>query len=244
MNRFFLFGKTDQGLCRKKNEDTILVNEDKEFCLVADGIGGTAAGDIASRIFAETAQEIFSIIQNSEDGESDRVQKTFQIANDRILEYAESTAGCEGMGCTAELLAFHDNCFILGHMGDSRTYRLRKGTLKQLTTDHSLVQEQLTQGLITQEEAVRHSFKNVILRAVGIKKNPALDILKGTIFPGDLFLLCSDGLTDMVADDLIKKHLEKSSSDIRTKTENLINEANAGGGKDNISVVLAQITGL
>ncbi len=221
-----------------------MVNEDKGFCLVADGIGGTAAGDIASRIFAETARDVFSMTQNSEDRDSDQVQKTFQIANDRILKYAESNPACQGMGCTAELLAFHDNGFVLGHMGDSRTYRLRKGVFKQLTADHSLVQEQLTQGLITREEAARHSFKNIILRAVGIKKNPALDILKGNIFPDDLFLLCSDGLTDMIADDLIKKHLEESGSDLQKKTEHLINEANAGGGRDNISVVLAQITGL
>jgi len=130
--------------------------------------------------------------------------------------------------------------FILGHIGDSRTYRLRRGELKQLTTDHSLVQEQLDQGLITQEEADHHSFKNIILRAVGIKKNPALDILRGNVFSGDLFLLCSDGLTDMVGEDVIKAHLV-SRTDITDKVDRLIQEANAKGGKDNISVVMAKI---
>lgn len=241
MNKILLFGKTDQGLYRKKNEDTILTNEDKRFCLVADGIGGTAAGDIASRIFAETAQEIFSLGHTSRNGESEQIQKTFQLANDRILKYAEGHPGCEGMGCTAELLAFNNTGFVLGHMGDSRTYRLRKGNLKQLTTDHSLVQEQLDQGLITLEEALTHPFKNMISRAVGIKKDPALDVLKGNIFGGDLFLLCSDGLTDMIGANLIQKHLS-SAADIHEKAESLINSANACGGKDNISVVLAQIT--
>ena len=240
MSSFSLFGKTDLGLHRKKNEDTVLVNEEKGFCLVADGIGGAAAGDIASRLFASTAQEVFSMKQNTDNMNSERIQQTFQMANDRILKHAENNPSCDGMGCTAELLAFCDNRFVLGHMGDSRAYRLRKGTLKQLTTDHSLVQEQLSQGLITREEAADHAFKNVILRAVGIKKNPALDILSGNTFPGDLFLLCSDGLTDMVEESLIKKHLD-SRADIREKVDHLIQEANANGGKDNISVVLAEI---
>ena len=240
MSRYFLFGKTDQGLHRKKNEDTILVNEDKGFCLVADGIGGAAAGDVASQLFARTAQEVFSMKQNTDNMDSERVKKSFQMANDRILKHVENNPAYQGMGCTAELLALSDNRFVLGHMGDSRAYRLRKGNLKQLTTDHSLVQEQLAQGLITKEEAANHTFKNVILRAVGIKKNPSLDILSGNTFSGDFFLLCSDGLTDMIEDSLIKKLLD-SRTDIREKVNNLIQEANAFGGKDNISVVLAEI---
>ncbi len=167
------------------------------------------------------------------------VQQTFLTANDRILDYAEQNPDCKGMGCTAELLAFTNSRFILGHIGDSRTYRLRNGELKQLTTDHSLVQEQLDQGLITQEEASHHSFKNIILRAVGIKKNPALDILRGKILPGDLFLLCSDGLTDMVEDHVITAHLIEGAS-IKESVNHLISEANTNGGKDNISVVMAE----
>lgn len=240
MGRFFLFGKTDKGLRRNKNEDTILINEEKGFCLVADGIGGTAAGDIASQMFARTAQQVFSGRQDRDDRGSEWIQKTFQVANDDILTYAENTPDCQGMGCTAELLTLNDNQFVLGHMGDSRTYRLRRGNLKQLTTDHSLVQEQLEQGLITPEEAVNHAYKNVILRAVGIKKNPALDILRGNLFPGDLFLLCSDGLTDMVEDSLIQDRLA-SGAGIQEKVDTLIRDANAHGGKDNISVVLAEI---
>lgn len=240
MNRYVLYGKTDQGLRRKKNEDTILINEEKGFCLVADGIGGTAAGDVASQLFARTAQDVFTRGSCRDDAASERIKKTFQEANDGILRYAKENPACEGMGCTAELLALTDNRFVLGHMGDSRAYRLRRGDLKQLTTDHSLVQEQLDQGLITREEAVTHSLKNVILRAVGIKKNPALDLLKGNIFTGDIFLLCSDGLTDMVEDPLMKKYLV-STTDIQKKAEDLVQEANAHGGKDNISVVLAQI---
>jgi protein phosphatase len=144
------------------------------------------------------------------------------------------------MGCTAELLLFTRHSFVLGHMGDSRTYRLRRGNLKQITTDHSLVQEQLDQGMITKEEALHHAYKNVILRAVGIKKNPALDLLSGKIFPEDLFLLCSDGLSDMVDNGMIQKILA-SSTGLGEKGEALVQQANANGGKDNISVVLARV---
>jgi protein phosphatase len=144
------------------------------------------------------------------------------------------------MGCTAEMLVLNDDRFMLGHIGDSRTYRLRDGEIKQLTLDHTLVKQQLDQGLITQEEAKHHSFKNVILRAVGIQQNPSLDVLRGNVYPGDMFLLCSDGLTDMVEDDFIKNHLI-SEKGIREKVDGLIQEANARGGKDNISAILVQI---
>ncbi len=240
MTKFFLFGKTDKGLHRKNNEDTILINEDTGFCLVADGIGGAAAGEIASNIFAMTAEKVFSKRKNNYDKISELVQQTFQIANDSILNYADRNPKYKGMGCTAELLALTATRFVLGHMGDSRTYRLRNGSLKRLTSDHSLVQDQLDHGMITEDEAAHHSFKNVILRAVGIKKNPELDILKGKIVPGDLFLLCSDGLTDMINDSLVKQYLS-SGTDIKEKVDNLIHAANANGGKDNISVVLADI---
>ncbi|WP_022665704.1 Stp1/IreP family PP2C-type Ser/Thr phosphatase [Desulfospira joergensenii] len=240
MKNFLLSGRTDLGQRRKRNEDTIFMDPDRGFCLVADGIGGTAAGHIASQLFADSARNLFSAMPETEDEKYERVQKIFLNANDAILDYAGTHAGCEGMGCTAELLVLAGKRFILGHIGDSRTYRFRSKELKQLTKDHSLVQEQLDQGLITPEEAAHHSFKNVILRAVGIKKNPALDVLRGNLFSGDIFLLCSDGLTDMVSDDAIKTLLG-SKADLEEKVNRLVQEANANGGKDNISVVLAQI---
>ena len=125
-------------------------------------------------------------------------------------------------------------------MGDSRSFRLRNSSFKQLTTDHSLVQEQLDQGLISPEEAKAHSYKNVILRAVGIEEHPRLDIIKGKVYPGDLFLLCSDGLTDMVSPDHIQS-LVSSPGTLEAKTAALVQEAKANGGRDNITVVLAEI---
>ncbi len=144
------------------------------------------------------------------------------------------------MGCTAELLAFYDGGFILGHIGDSRTYRFRRRQLEQLTEDHTLVQQQVNEGLISSENVRHHPLRNVILRAVGLKKELALDVLRGKTATGDLFLLCSDGLTDMVEDDQILEIL-LSDFDIHRKTEKLIEMAKAGGGHDNITVVLTAI---
>jgi protein phosphatase len=235
-----MYGKTDQGLRRLNNEDTILVDENQGICLVADGIGGNAGGEIASRLFSQTAENAFSGVPFQEELRYQILQKVFADANETIFNYAQSHPGCDGMGCTAEMLVLNDDRFMLGHIGDSRTYRLRDGEIKQLTLDHTLVKQQLDQGLITQEEAKHHSFKNVILRAVGIQQNPSLDVLRGNVYPGDMFLLCSDGLTDMVEDDFIKNHLI-SEKGIREKVDGLIQEANARGGKDNISAILVQI---
>jgi PPM family protein phosphatase len=144
------------------------------------------------------------------------------------------------MGCTAELLAFSGDKFILGHMGDSRTYRYKNGQLKQLSLDHSLVQDQLDRGLITPEEARKHTMKNVILRAVGVDETPSLDLVRGNLSAGDLFLLCSDGLTDMVEDSDILTVLA-STSKLPGKAEQLVELAKTGGGRDNITVVLIEI---
>lgn len=234
-------GMTDIGLQRERNEDAFIISPELDFCLAADGMGGAAAGEIASRIFAETTLEIFSRDTNRSEREIlYRVQKAFSSANEKILEHVVENPSHKGMGCTAELLAFYDGGFILGHIGDSRTYRFRRGQLEQLTDDHTLVQQQVNEGLITPENVRHHPLRNVILRAVGLKKELALDVLRGKTATGDLFLLCSDGLTDMVEDDQIWEIL-LSDFDIHRKTEKLIEIAKAAGGHDNITVVLTAI---
>ncbi len=241
MAKIDLIGKTDIGLVRPNNEDTFVVNSASGYCLVADGMGGAAAGETASRIFAQTADEVFSgRIPGNETEVVDNVQTTFRQANDRILAHAAEYPEHQGLGCTAELLAFTGSGFVIGHMGDSRTYRFRGNTLKQLTKDHSLVQDQLDQGLITEDQARTHSMRNVILRAVGVRPSPALDTLRGPVFTGDLFLLCSDGLTDMVDDEEICQVLGMNG-DLSIKSEHLIEMAKKAGGKDNVTVVLAAI---
>jgi protein phosphatase len=234
-------GMTDIGLQRERNEDAFVISPELDFCLAADGMGGAAAGEFASRIFAETTLEIFS--RNTNRSEKEilyRVQKAFSSANEKILEHVIENSSHEGMGCTAELLAFYDGGFILGHIGDSRTYRFRRGQLEQLTEDHTLVQQQVNEGLISSENVRHHPLRNVILRAVGLRKELALDVLRGRTASGDLFLLCSDGLTDMVEDDQIWEIL-LCDIDINQKTEKLIEMAKAAGGHDNITVVLSAI---
>lgn len=236
-----LSGMTDIGLQRGRNEDAFVISPELDFCLAADGMGGAAAGEIASRIFAETTLEIFS--RNTNRSEKEllyRVQKAFSSANEKILEHVIQNPSHKGMGCTAELLAFYDEGFIIGHMGDSRTYRFRREQLEQLTEDHTLVQQQVDEGLISSENVRHHPLRNVILRAVGLKKELVLDVLRGKTASGDLFLLCSDGLTDMVEDDQILEIL-LSDIDIHRKTEKLIEMAKAAGGHDNITVVLTAI---
>lgn len=241
MKKINCYGKSDTGLFRQNNEDTFVVDPDSGFCLVADGMGGAAAGELASRIFAEAAREVFLDYKNpSGEKALENIQNTFRLANQNILDHVSQNPDHAGMGCTAELIAFFDGGFILGHMGDSRTYLVRKGLLKQLTKDHSFVQSQIDQGMLTRQQARNHSLRNVILRAVGTEKNLALDTRRGQLYPGDLFLLCSDGLTDMIDDDVIGRILTSAETLVH-KTEKLIELANFAGGKDNITVVLSEI---
>jgi protein phosphatase len=242
MPQNILCGQTDIGLKRENNEDVFLLNSELDFCLTADGMGGAAAGELASKIFADSAQEIFEgHTDRSQKEVLYRVQKTFQVANQKILEHVDQNTSHKGMGCTAELLAFSDEGFILGHMGDSRTYRLRKGKFEQLTQDHTLVQQQLEEGLISEDQIRQHPLRNIIYRAVGIKQELYLDLIIGKTVAQDIFLLCSDGLTDMIMDDQIEDIL-CLDSEIHQKVEELIEKAKAAGGNDNITVVLAAIT--
>ena len=235
-------GKTDNGLKRENNEDVFYLSPEQDFCLAADGMGGAAAGEVASKIFAETAVEIFS--DNTSPSEKEilyRVQKAYNRANEKILEHVTEHPDHRGMGCTAELLAFFNEGFILGHIGDSRTYRFRDGQLEQLTLDHTLVQQQFQEGLISFDQVKNHPMRNVIFRAVGVKEELTIDLLSGKIYSKDLFLLCSDGLTDMIQDDQIQDTL-CADIDLNHKTLRLIESARAAGGSDNITVVLVAIT--
>ena len=210
------------------------------MCLVADGLGGEAAGELASRIFPETIAEVFEYSKNSFEREIvEHVQESFRLANENILAHVRLNPHHKGMGCTAKLMVFSNEGFVFGHLGDSRTYRLRKGFLKQLTQDHSLVQDQLNKALFTSEIARKHSLRHVILRAVGINEQLTLDLIRGRVYPEDQFLLCSDGLTVMVEDSQIQKTLS-SSMTLNQKVQSLVEMALSAGGTDNINAVLAQ----
>jgi len=232
---------TDPGLRRSHNEDACLIDNAGGFFLVADGVGGAAAGEIASNLFVKATADIFSESSTrSLQDTLEKVSNSFLEANSRISADIAITPSHAGMGCTAELLAVHTHGYVLGHIGDSRTYRLRQTSLTQMTKDHSLVQEQLDQGLLTPDQARTHPMKNVILRAVDGGKDLAIDLSHGHLVPGDIFLLCTDGLSDMIDDDQIRTVLVTSAS-LAEKAEQLVGLANAAGGRDNVTVALVEV---
>jgi len=235
------FGQSDIGLKRSNNEDAFLCRPDLAIWAVADGMGGAASGEVASKIFVDTALEVFSAAGHPTERDNYfLIQETYRLANKRILTWARNDPRYQGMGCTAELLAVSDQNFVIGHVGDSRTYRFRQGELKQLTRDHSFIQDQVDQGLMTLEEAQRHSLRNVILRAVGIEETLAVDLTRGKGIPGDFFLLCSDGLTSTVDDRSVQEVISLPLS-LSQKVERLIHLAKLAGGDDNITVVLCEV---
>jgi PPM family protein phosphatase len=232
---------TDIGLRRTNNEDASLSLTELGLFALSDGMGGASAGEIASRYFIDTVGEVFT---NQNHATEERlctlVQEAFRLSNQRIINHATEHPDDQGMGCTGELLIFHADRYLIGHVGDSRIYLFRKGKLRQITKDHSLVQLQVDQGIITSEEAKNHPMKNIILRALGSDPILSLDIVKGTAQPNDMFLLCSDGLSDMVDDTEIQNCLAARQS-VEYKVQCLINAANSAGGKDNITVILCAV---
>lgn len=233
-------GTSDVGLRRSNNEDAYLLASEVGLYAVADGMGGADAGEVASDIFVKTAGEVFGQTPAThEDETSVRVQEVFRRANDRMIDYITMNSLVKGMGCTAELLTFTGDRYIVGHVGDSRTYLLRDGELRQITKDHSLVQQQVDQGFITAADAKNHSMKNIVLRALGTDPNLSLDLIRGRVLPLDIFLLCSDGLTDMVDDEVLRRIL-CSQQALPDKAHQLIESALTAGGRDNVTVVLCQ----
>jgi PPM family protein phosphatase len=233
--------RSEIGRRRSNNEDACLADLELGFCLVADGMGGEAAGEIASRLFTEAVMEIFqNAKERNEARVIERVQEAYRLANRMVREYAAHNPEHRGLGCTAELLAFSDNGFVLGHMGDSRTYRFRNHHLNQLTRDHSLVQRQLDSGLISSENVRTHPLRNVITRAVGVDDEISLDLIRGPINLEDIFLLCSDGLTDLVDDNRIAAILDLDTS-LDQKVNALVDTSLEAGGYDNVTVVLLAV---
>ena len=235
------YGKTDPGKKSLKNEDSFVIGPNGIFCAVADGMGGAPAGDIASSLFCEASSSVFegADTENLEDSLF-RIRKAFSLANSRIIAHGIKYPSDEGLGCTAELLTFVQNSYVLGHIGDSRVYRLRNGRLLQLTTDHSFVQSQVEKGILRPEQARTHSLRHILSKALGVNMEPAFDVIEGTLEKKDLFLLCSDGLSDMVEDRRIEEILSKQTPH-EISAEMLIKSANESGGNDNITVVLVSV---
>lgn len=240
MMRIVSHGVTDIGLKRLNNEDAFATDPALRYWTVADGMGGAAAGEVASGIFVETAHQTF-LTRGTAVRPADLVQEVFGAANAKIISEVAIHPEYGGMGCTAELITFDGDEYLLGHVGDSRTYVYRNGQLRQITCDHSFIQDQIDKGIITSRaDAKAHPYRNVILKAVGVNESLSIDLFRGKVLNGDVFLLCSDGLTDMVDDAGIKDACALPG-DLPQKAERLVLLAKSAGGKDNITVVLCQV---
>ena len=239
--------QTDPGLVRKNNEDTVAFDSDTGLCLLADGMGGYNAGEVASAMAVSFINSEMGrwLAQAGAQATAKEMRRAMEIcvenANHSILHAARSNRHYEGMGTTLVIGVFQEDRLVLGHIGDSRCYRLRGRELVQLTKDHSLLQEQIDAQLITPAQALTALNRNLITRALGVDDQVLLDVNEFRLESGDIYLLCSDGLSDMASDADIATILTSTRS-MEQKKLALIEAAKRGGGRDNISVVMVQVT--
>ena len=228
-------GKTDPGRVRRRNEDAFVV--DPPLFAVADGMGGAQAGEVASRLAAAAFREYR---EADELAPEERVRAIIKEANRRIYDRARTDSEVSGMGTTVTAALLGDGGVVIGHVGDSRAYRIRDGRLEQLTEDHSLVADLMRSGRLTPEEAEGHPQRSVITRALGTDRDVDVDTLVIEAEAGDLFLLCSDGLSTMVSDADLLRTVERAGT-LDEAARDLVRAANPGGGVDNVTVVLFRL---
>ena len=245
-------GGSDVGRERAHNEDAILVDADRKLVVLADGMGGYQAGEVASQLAVDVVREDASDMSLTESdlGRIDpetgisvamrQLRGAIEKANNRICSVARGREELNGMGTTIVAARFYDGRVGIAHVGDSRCYRWRENVLEQLTRDHSYVQDQLEKGLISEEEAKHSQQKNLITRALGIDAIAEADVQEFRTRPGDVYLLCSDGLSDLVDDENIGAKLGVSHLPPE-RIKVLIDAANANGGRDNISVIIVVV---
>ncbi|HEY6453412.1 MAG TPA: Stp1/IreP family PP2C-type Ser/Thr phosphatase [Steroidobacteraceae bacterium] len=245
-------GLTDTGRVRDHNEDTIAFDSEIGLMVLADGMGGYNAGEVASGIAVKT---IVGLVREAVEREDWRVhdpqagltrasiilRDAIVRANKIIFQTARTQPQCEGMGTTVVGALFFDNRVSIAHVGDSRLYRLRSDGLEQLTMDHSLLQELVDRGFYSAEEAQRAANKNYVTRALGVEPNVDVEVQEHPVYKGDLYLICSDGLSDMVEDDDIHLTISTFGANLENATKQLIQLGNDNGGKDNISVLVAEV---
>jgi protein phosphatase len=238
-------------MVREHNEDEVFVNPARGLVILADGMGGYNAGEVASGIaisfIASALETSFFDPLPDETGGVERpsvghcLAKSISLANTAIYNASQSESIYAGMGTTLVMALFFNNQITVGHIGDSRLYRLRDGEFGVVTRDHSLLQEQIDHGMITVEEARYAHNKNLVTRALGVESEVESEIHAYDVAPGDIYLLCSDGLNDMVSDEEIQLTLQTSSNDLEFAAERLVQMANDNGGRDNISVILVKV---
>jgi len=243
---------TDTGRVREHNEDAIGSNADVGLMVLADGMGGYNAGEVASGIAVQIVAELATEAARREDlssidphsglmRQSIILRDAVYRSNKIIFQTAQSQTHCEGMGTTIVACMFYDDKVSIAHVGDSRCYRLRGGQLDQMTLDHSLLQELVDRGFYSQEEAQRSTNRNYVTRALGVEPTVEVEVHEYEVLPDDIYLLCSDGLPDMVEDDDIHLTISTFNASLDVVGQQLIDLANDHGGRDNVSVMLAQV---
>ena len=240
--RVSAFGQTDVGLKRSKNEDNLLVDEDMGLFIVADGMGGHKGGDLASQLAVQSMREVVKTHREEHTFLSPRamLEEGYVEASSRI--FTESQANnklLQGMGTTLVSAYIHENEIFIGNVGDSRAYFFNKQYMWQMTEDHSLVNEHIRAGLLKDSEAKDFQAKNIITRSVGFEKNVRCDIIRKSLSPGDMFMLCSDGLCGLVEDDEIHQICRSHSKE--RAVELCVERAKEAGGDDNITVVIITV---
>jgi len=242
--------QSDVGRKRKGNEDALCLNDEQRLYVVADGMGGHAAGEVASRVAVDAIAEFVELTGGNQEitwpfglddtisYEGNRLKTAVRHANTRVIEATRESAEYEGMATTVAAVLVDGDIANLAHVGDSRIYLWNGESIEQLTRDHSWVNEQIENGAISPEQARSHPLRNVVTRALGGRADLVVDIQSRRMAPGDMLLLCSDGLTTMVSDDGIARILRESEGDVARATSALVSEANERGGEDNITVVL------
>ncbi|MBI3350722.1 MAG: Stp1/IreP family PP2C-type Ser/Thr phosphatase [Burkholderiales bacterium] len=242
------FSATDVGRARDNNEDSVALDEAAGLAVLADGMGGYNAGEVASQMLTSfVSSELGRWLKDGgREARAGEVKRAMDIcvdnANRAIFNAANTNPRYAGMGTTLVLGVFRPEGLLLGHVGDSRGYRLRAGRLMQITRDHSLLQEQIDAGLLTVEEAAFSSNKNLVTRAVGVEDTVLLELHLHEVQPGDTYLFCSDGLSDMLDDDSLANLLNGNPA-LPEAAQALINAANDSGGRDNIALILARAEG-
>lgn len=240
-------GKTDLGLVRSANEDSFYCDEKMGLLIVADGMGGHAAGEIASQLAITVMHDYFHALPkqygkyNSAYGAAtNRLNSAINSANLAILEAARTSPHLKGMGTTIVAVLLNGNKLSIAHIGDSRVYLIRAGSIVQLTQDHSLVNEQVKKELITAHDASQSKLKNILTKALGLSENTEAELDELTVFNDDILLLCTDGLSNMIADETMLDII-LSSRHYDAVCTSLISAANAMGGQDNITAVIGHI---
>ncbi len=242
-----IYGISDVGMSREHNEDSISWDNELALVMLADGMGGHNAGEVASEMAVTSIRDALLDVLTPEMIATgvikcpDAVRESVVYANEEIYEQAQTRIECSGMGTTVVLCLFHEDRITYANVGDSRIYRVRNGELHQITQDHSLVQEMVDNGYLSEDEAMISTSRNLITRALGISPEVEVDVATEELDVEDIYLLCSDGLTDMVSDVDIQTIINECASDMDHCLKQLVSQANEAGGSDNISIILVTL---